>query len=332
MRQLVMKEIDSGQRLDKFLGKYLKEAPKSFIYKMLRKKNIVLNGKKADGSEKLAAGDEIKLFLSEETLEKFCGTIREGVRCSLDVVYEDEQVLFINKPVGMLSQKASKEDVSLVEYLTGYLLEQGSLTKEDLKSFHPGVCNRLDRNTSGLVAAGKTMQGLQVLSKAFQERTLHKYYLTLVAGELEKPAHIKGFLWKDEKRNKVMVLKEKRQGSLPIETKYEPLGRGKGVTLLKVQLLTGRSHQIRSHLASIGHPVVGDWKYGEEKVNRRYQEQYGLTNQLLHAWQLMFPTGMEDLPKLEGKTIVAKVPAEFQKVLKGEGLLKKVTRENREEV
>lgn len=331
MKQLVMKEIDSGQRLDKFLGKYLKEAPKSFIYKMLRKKNIVLNGKKADGSEKLAAGDEIKLFLSEDTLEKFCGETKEGARCSLDVVYEDEQVLFINKPAGMLSQKASKEDVSLVEYLIGYLLEQGSLTKEDLKTFHPGVCNRLDRNTSGLVAAGKTLQGLQILSKAFQERTLHKYYLALVAGKIEKPAHIKGFLWKDEKRNKVMVLKEKKQGSLPIETKYEPLGTGQGTTLLKVQLLTGRSHQIRSHLASIGHPIVGDWKYGEEGTNKRYKECYGLTHQFLHAWKLEFPEDMEELPNLAGKTVTANVPQEFQKVLRGEKLWEKAVGENQEE-
>ena len=125
MKQLVMNEIDSGQRLDKFLGKYLSEAPKSFIYKMLRKKNIVLNGKKADGSEKLDVGDEIKLFFSQDTLEKFCGKTREGAAGNLDVVYEDEQVLFVNKPVGMLSQKAAREDVSLVEYLTGYLLENG---------------------------------------------------------------------------------------------------------------------------------------------------------------------------------------------------------------
>lgn len=332
MKQLVMKDIESGQRLDKFLGKYLKEAPKSFIYKMLRKKNIVLNGKKADGSEKLEAGDEIKLFLSEDTLKKFCGETKEGVCGSLDVVYEDEQVLFINKPAGMLSQKASREDVSLVEYLTGYLLEQGSLSKEDLQTFHPGVCNRLDRNTSGLVAAGKTIQGLQVLSKAFQERSLHKYYLALVAGKLEKPAHIKGFLWKDEKRNKVMVLKEQKPGSLPIETKYEPLETGKGITLLKVQLLTGRSHQIRSHLASTGHPVVGDWKYGEERLNRRYKETYGLTNQLLHAWQLEFPETMKELPKLAGRTITAKIPQEFQKVLRGEGLWKRILEENKEEV
>ncbi len=168
MKQLVMNEIDSGQRLDKFLGKYLSEAPKSFIYKMLRKKNIVLNGKKADGSEKLEAGDEIKLFFSQDTLEKFCGKTREGAAGNLDVVYEDEQVLFVNKPVGMLSQKAAREDVSLVEYLTGYLLENGSLTKEDLRTFHPGVCNRLDRNTSGLVAAGKPCRDFSFYQKHFK--------------------------------------------------------------------------------------------------------------------------------------------------------------------
>ena len=119
MKQLIIKEMESGQRLDKFLGKYLKEAPKSFIYKMLRKKNITLNGKKADGSEKLKTEDVVKLFFSEETLEKFCGQVKQGEKTALDIVYEDEQVLFVNKPAGMLSQKAEKEDVSLVEYLTG---------------------------------------------------------------------------------------------------------------------------------------------------------------------------------------------------------------------
>ena len=232
--------------------------PKVFIYKMLRKKNIVLNGKKADGSEKLEAGDEIKLFFSQDTLEKFCGKTREGAAGNLDVVYEDEQVLFVNKPVGMLSQKAAREDVSLVEYLTGYLLENGSLTKEDLRTFHPGVCNRLDRNTSGLVAAGKTLQGLQLLSEAFQDRRMHKFYLALVAEELEKPAHIKGYLWKDEKRNKVLVQQEEQKGSLPIETRYTPLACSQsGATLLKVELLTGRSHQIRSHLPAMG--ASGYW-------------------------------------------------------------------------
>lgn len=324
MKQLVIREMESGQRLDKFLAKYLKEAPKSFVYKMLRKKNITLNGKKADGSEKLKTEDQINLFFSDETLEKFCGNTpsehtvhrEEGV---LDVVYEDAQVLFINKPVGMLSQKAEKEDVSLVEYLTGHLLEEGALTKEDLRTFRPGICNRLDRNTSGLVAAGKTVQSLQELSLCFKERTLHKYYLTLVKGRVQESAHIKGFLWKDEKANKVRVTREKRRDSLPIESKYVPLAVSEGGdTLLRVQLLTGRSHQIRSHLASIGHPVIGDWKYGEKKINEKYRKKYGTQYQLLHAWQLEFPKMKGTLENLSGKKITAPVPEEFHKVLLGE--------------
>ena len=318
MKQLIIKEMESGQRLDKFLGKYLKEAPKSFIYKMLRKKNITLNGKKADGSEKLKTEDVVKLFFSEETLEKFCGQVKQGEKTALDIVYEDEQVLFVNKPAGMLSQKAEKEDVSLVEYLTGYLLETGSLTKEDLRTFRPGVCNRLDRNTSGLVAAGKTVQGLQELSRCFQERSMHKYYLTLVKGDIREAAHIKGYLWKDEKRNKVTLCSRKREGSLPIETKYEPLAVGdNGDTLLKVQLLTGRSHQIRSHLAGTGHPVIGDFKYGDARVNEKYCQKYGVQYQLLHAWKLEFPKSEKRLENLAGKEVTAPVPDLFQQVLKG---------------
>lgn len=333
MKQLFVKELESGQRLDKFLGKYLKEAPKSFIYKMLRKKNITLNGKKATGNEKLNLNDEIKLFFSEETLEKFCKEAENSSETSLDIVYEDGCVLFINKPAGMLSQKADKADVSLVEYLTGYLLKTGALTKEDLRTFRPGVCNRLDRNTSGLVAAGKTVQGLQELSRCFKERSLHKYYLTLVKGKIFEPAHIKGYLWKDEKKNKVAVYKEKKEGSLPVETKYQPLGISKnGDTLLQVELLTGRSHQIRSHLAGIGHPVIGDWKYGEKEKNGRFRKKYGIEYQLLHAWKLTFPETEGILGNLSLKTIRADVPEEFWKVLKGEGLTKYISENNKGDV
>lgn len=333
MRQLIVKEIESGQRLDKFLGKYLKEAPKSFIYKMLRKKNITLNGKKADGSEKLQTEDEIKLFFSEETLAKFCKEAVTGKQTELDIVYEDRHTLFVNKPAGMLSQKAEKQDVSLVEYITGYLLREGALSQEDLRSFSPGICNRLDRNTSGLVAAGKTVQGLQELSRCFKERSLHKYYLTLVQGRVKEPAHIKGYLVKDEKRNKVLVCREKRQGALPIETKYMPLGVSqRGDTLLRVELLTGRSHQIRSHLAGIGHPVAGDWKYGAADTNAYYKKQYGVENQLLHAWYLEFPGTKGVLSPLAGRRLTARIPWEFKRILKGEKLEEAAEPENKGDV
>lgn len=320
MKELTVKSGESGQRFDKYLARYLKEAPKSFLYKMLRKKNITLNGKKADGSEKLQAEDTIQLFFSEETLEKFMGQEKEAQVCPLEILYEDAHVLFINKPVGMLSQKAKKEDVSLVEYLAGYLLESGAMTKEDLQTFHPAVCNRLDRNTSGIVAAGKTMAGLQTLSEAFHDRSLHKYYLTIVGGVLDKPAYIKGYLVKNKETNKVTVTRKPVKDSLPIETRYTPVScsEDRTVTLLKVELLTGRSHQIRSHLASIGHPVAGDWKYGDSRLNRKYKEMYGVQSQLLHSWKLILPAGKGELPNLSGLEITAPVPETFANVIKGE--------------
>ena len=322
MRELTVKAGESGQRLDKYLAKYLKEAPKSFLYKMLRKKNITLNGRKADGSEKLQAEDCVRLFLAEETLEKFMGTQTEAHTCSLDVLYEDDHVLFINKPVGMLSQKADKKDISLVEYLTGYLLEKGALTREDLLTFHPSVCNRLDRNTSGIVAAGKTMAGLQTLSGAFKDRSLHKYYLALAAGSVEHPSYIKGYLWKNERTNKVTVTREPKKDALPIETRMRPLSySGTGdCTLLEVELLTGRTHQIRSHLASIGHPIIGDAKYGSREVNEAYRKKYRVTSQLLHAWRIEMPSFEGELSYLSGLKLTAELPALFKKVIKGEKL------------
>ena len=329
MEQITVKPGDSGQRLDKYLGKYLKEAPKSFLYKMMRKKNITLNGKKAQGNEILKDHDEIRLFLAVETIEKFRGSRKEErVHGILDIPYEDEQVLFVNKPAGMLSQKASREDVSLVEYIAGYLQEKEGEDRGD--TFRPGICNRLDRNTSGLVAAGKTVKGLQALAECFRERTMDKYYLALVGGRVKEPAYIKGFLKKDEKKNQVRIWEKEVPGSLPIETRYKPLEISKrGDTLLLVELLTGRSHQIRSHLAATGHPVVGDRKYGEKKINARYEEKYGVQSQLLHAWKLCFPKEEGTLKGLSGRTVTARPPELFQKVLRGEGFSEKLCRENK---
>lgn len=321
MKQFVIEENEAGQRLDKYLAKLLKEAPKSFFYKMLRKKNITLNGKKATGSEKLGLGDTVKLFLSDETYEKFAGsqTIKRA-HCNLDVVYEDGDVLLLNKPAGMLSQPGESEEPSLVEYLTGYLLEEGALTEAALATFKPGVCNRLDRNTSGLVAAGKSLAGLQELSRLFHDRTLHKFYLCLAAGVIKNENYIKGYLHKDEKCNKVVVYDEEREGALPIETRYIPWGDNGKVTLLEVELITGRTHQIRAHLALEGHPLIGDGKYGRESVNRRYREKYGLTHQLLHAYKLEVPEIEGKLAVLSDKKFTANVPELFYKIIKAEQL------------
>lgn len=321
MRVLTVSENEAGQRLDKLLAKYLNLAPKSFLYKMLRKKNITVNGKKCDGSETLIVGDEIKLFLADETIDKFSEVAIQKVKKQrLDILYEDRHILLINKPAGMLSQKAKDTDESLVEYLIDYLLDSGSLKKEELQSFRPSVCNRLDRNTSGLVAAGKSLPGLQALSAVFRDRSIHKYYLCVVHGRVAEHRSISGYLRKDEKTNQVQIFSEEVSGSAQIRTEYEPLhyqkdGTG-GWTLLKVTLLTGRTHQIRAHLASVGHPILGDSKYGDPQVNEIGRRSYQVKSQLLHSYELIFPHMPVPLESLSGRRFTAPVPEAFTRICK----------------
>ena len=326
MKEFQIRDNEAGQRFDKYLSKLLRNAPKSFFYKMLRKKNITLNGKKATGNEKLEAGDTVKLFLSDETFDKFSEQ-KQAARAvaELEVLYEDEDILLINKPVGMLSQPDDTGEASMVEYLTGYLLEKGELTEEDLRTFRPSVCNRLDKNTSGIIAAGKSLAGLQELSELFHDRTVHKEYLCIVKGILREKKHIRGYLHKDTKLNKVTIYKQKQKDAQPIETVYEPLGDNGEVTLLKVGLITGRTHQIRAHLASTGHPLAGDAKYGQETFNRRYKEKYQLKHQLLHAFRLSFPDEMKGrLLKLSGQCFQAPLPEQFERIIKEEKLGEKL--------
>ena len=262
MKQFIIGENEAGQRFDKYLAKLLKEAPKSFFYKMMRKKNIVLNGKKATGNEKLKSGDEVRLYLSDETFENFAGkaTVSRAV-CKLSVVYEDKDILLINKPAGMLSQPDKTGKPSLVEYVIGYLLEKGEITEKDLSTFKPSVCNRLDRNTSGIVAAGKSLRGLQMLSALFHDRSMNKYYLCITEGVIEKEAHIKGYLHKEEKCNKVVVSKEKRKDSLPIETKYQPLGNNGGQmeVLQTIREICERHNITRSEERRVGKECRSRW-------------------------------------------------------------------------
>lgn len=319
MREFQINSNEAGQRFDKYLKKLLVNAPGSFIYKMLRKKNITLNGRKADGTEKLTEGDAVKLFFSEETYEKFAGSEKteafyenlKGLKV-LPVVYEDADVLIVNKPSGMLSQKAESTDVSANEHILSYLIEKGELTEEMMRTFKPSVCNRLDRNTSGLLIAGKTLKGLQDMSHALKERTVQKYYRCIVKGEVCEKSYIKGWLLKDERTNKVTIYPSKPQNTatdklLPIETEYVPIQVKNGYSELEVHLITGRSHQIRAHLASIGHPIVGDVKYGDKKVNELFRKELQITSQMLHAYRMVFE---------DGRKVTAPCGPEFERVLK----------------
>ena len=315
MKLITVHKQEEGQRLVKLLGAYLKEAPNSFFYKMLRKKNITLNGKKADGTEKLKCGDEIRLFLSDETYEKFAGKVQPKEKfpmAKLNIVYEDSNVILINKPAGMLSQKSVPSDVSLNEYLLGYLEKSGQWKQEESKAFRPSVCNRLDRNTSGMVICGKSMAGLQQMAALLKDRSLHKYYLCLVKGVMTESQHLEGYLLKDENSNQVKIFQKETEGAARIITEYEPLYAEGETTLLKVTLVTGKSHQIRAHLSSIGHPIIGDPKYGDRKVNAFFRETHGIKNQMLHAWKLTFPELAKPLDNLSEKSFEAE-PAGLMK-------------------
>ena len=291
MKECAIEKADSGQRLDKYLKKYLKEATGGFIYKMLRKKNIKLNGKKADGKELLKEGDVVTLYLSDETLAKFRGRNQNKKYpvIPLEIIYEDEDVALISKPAGMLSQQADKQDVTLVEYFLGYLQAKGEWQPDSL--FTPGVCNRLDRNTSGLVVAGKSLHGAQKMSELLKDRSLDKYYLTLVKGVMKESSKIYGYLEKDESKNKVTISRTPRSSEAQaIETWYEPV-KDNG-----------------DYLGSIGHPVAGDRKYGGPAVA-------GLGHQFLHAYELHFPQMEGELEALSDRTFRAELPEELEKIL-----------------
>ena len=322
MREVQIGPNEAGQRLDRFLAKYMKEAGQGFFHKMMRKKNITLNGAKCTGAERVSVDDVVTLWLSEETIEKFRGTEHPVIPESRDqsvkeirdrIVFEDGQLLVLDKPAGMLSQKAKPEDVSANERILEYLLDSGFITGEELRTFRPSVVNRLDRNTSGLLLYGKTLPALQILSEAVRERTIGKYYLTAVKGRITEACEIRGWLRKDCDANQVRVLD--RPGSpedREIRTAYRPVTEGNGATLLEVRLITGRTHQIRAHLASIGHPVLGDPKYGDPVLNGMLRREYEIRAQLLHACRLVMPELRAPLEALSGKTFSAPLPEKFR--------------------
>ena len=234
------------------------------------------------------------------------------------MLYEDENVIFFNKPAGVLSQPDRSGQPSMVEYLIDYLLREGSITREEMRTFHPSVVNRLDKNTTGIIAAGKSLAGLQALSALFRNRTMEKWYLAVCEGEMKEEALVEGYLVKDHRTNKVRVLEEPRQGAEAIRTFYRPVRSNGRLTLLETELLTGKPHQIRAHLSSLGHPLLGDRKYG----SRTRIQGKTPSHQLLHAQRLVFPELTGVLSPLSRKEICAPLPEEFRKVLLSEFKMK----------
>ncbi len=326
MVEITVKDNEAGQKLRKLCLKYLNQAPVSFIYKMLRKKNIVLNDKKAAGDEILKTGDSIKFYLSDETIAKFKNNVNYEVvmmdKSELDVVYEDSDIIIVNKPYGILSQKAKEDDYTMNEMIVDYCLLEGKIDKKQLETFKPSVCNRLDRNTSGLLLAGISLDGSRILSKMLKERKIDKYYYAIVHKIFEREMHFTAYLYKHEGTNKVEVISEEMYKKLNepknyvrTEAYYEPVEFKKTYTLLKIKLVTGKAHQIRAHLGYLGYPIIGDNKYGNVNLNLTFKERFGLKHHLLHAGEIDFPKA-DSREKFEfmGKSFKVDPPEMFNRV------------------
>lgn len=278
---------DAGRRLDSYLSKSLPNLPKALMYKYIRKKRIKVNSKRAEINTRLCEGDLVELYINDEFFEKsetrydFFSASK-----SLDIVYEDENIILLNKKAGLLSHPDNSEYIdTLITRAKRYLFEKGEYDPENEMSFSPALVNRIDRNTSGIVIAAKTAEALRVLNQKMKDREIHKYYLCVLHGvPKEKSGILEGYLEKNESKNKVFISKGQKDNSKLIRTKYRVLKSKNNLSLVEVELLTGRTHQIRAHFASIGHPLLGDGKYGKNELNKKS----GLKKQCLCSYKLIF--------------------------------------------
>ena len=315
MKEFVINDSENGLTLEKYAFKVLPTAPLSLIYKLFRKKDIKVNGHHEDKKYRLSSGDTVRIYLNDEQFIEFQKEkeLSPNLKIKDWIIFEDKNVLFVNKPRGLLVQKASPNDESLDQLVIEYLMATNQYDPNKELAFVPGPAHRLDRNTSGIVAFGKNHDALNILFDLFKNHDLiNKHYLALVVGSLEKDKDIiNAPLKKDEKNNKVVVSKDGKTA----QTVYKVLKRYDNYTLLDVTLLTGRTHQIRVHMAYINHPVVGDSKYGNFEVNKLFKEQYHFANQFLHAYKIGFGDLKEPLSNLSRKEFTAEPREEIAKIL-----------------
>ena len=315
MVKLIITENEGNQRLDRFLRKYLKRAPLSMIYKLIRK-DVKVNGKRGHEDTVLQAGDSLVIYIPDDKLAELTAPVKkQKARRSFGIVYEDENVIVVNKPSGLLTHGDSHEKKNtLVNQVCGYLQDKGEYNPSVERTFAPAPANRLDRNTSGLVIFGKTAEALRELTEIIRDKeNVRKIYMALVAGRMDGAADIDSRLVKNESTNKVRVAPDgEGQSARTIVTGIRP---GDEMSLVEVNLITGRTHQIRVHLSSAGHPVAGDPKYGSDKLNRRIRDKYGVTSQLLHAARLEMGELDGSLAYLAGRVFEAPLPESFGKIL-----------------
>ena len=290
MKEVIIGKNDAGQRLDKFLQKAFPSLPPSEMYKGIRTKKIKVNRRRAEISQKLCDGDVVLLFLRDEFLTDKQDELFKNIKPAFGVVYEDENIIICDKPAGLLSHSdEAGEQNTLIEQIKSYLWQKGEYAPEEENSFSPALCNRIDRNTAGLVIAAKTAEALREMNALIKERKLSKYYLCLAHGRFAKSEDtIEGYLYKDAKTNTVTVSRAPQKGhereAQKIITKYRVLSFDGSDSVLEIDLITGRTHQIRAHMASIGHPLVGDGKYAVNKADRAR----GYTHQALYSYKIVF--------------------------------------------
>lgn len=288
MKEFTIKKNDAGQRLDKYLTKSFPLLPQSLMYKYIRSKRIKVNGKRGEISYKLQENDVISLYINDEffgSKEPKYDFLSAGK--SLKIVYEDENILLCDKPQGLLSHPNECEyNDTAISRIKRYLYEKKEYLPDSEMSFTPALVNRIDRNTSGIIIAAKNAEALRILNEKLKQRELHKLYLCVVIGTpKQKEGILKDYLQKNEKQNKVYVSSQKTNDSKEIATKYKVLSSKNGLSLVEIELLTGRTHQIRAHMSSLGHPLLGDGKYGTNEQNKKFG---GYKKQFLYSYKLVF--------------------------------------------
>ncbi len=288
MKEVVIKRNDAGQRLDKFLTKLLPNLPQSMLYKSLRKDCIKVNGKHIkDGAFKIHEGDILKLYLKDEFFESpDPDTAFMKITPRLDIVYEDENILLADKKQGMcVHADDSGSTDTLIEHIKAYLWKKGEFLPEEENTFVPSLCNRIDRNTGGIVIAAKNAESLRILNQKIKDRELEKSYLCLVYGHLDKKSGtLSGYLFKDEQKKQVFVYSSPKKGAKSYSTKYRVIKEYPEYSMVEARLETGRTHQIRAGFAAIGHPLLGDGKYGTNEINKRFP----YSGQALYSYKLKF--------------------------------------------
>ncbi len=310
MKTVTVNKNDASQRIDKFLGKYFKTMPKSLIYKGIRKKRIKVNGKRCDIDYILKVGDKIDLYINDEFFavpdERL--SFLKVTEPTLNIVYEDQNIILMDKRPGMIVHDDEDEKIhTLLNHMKAYLYKKGEYDPDRENSFVPSLCNRIDRNTGGIVIGAKNAAALKIINDKIKTREIKKFYLCLVRGKLkQKEDTLTGYLVKNTEQNRVYIHSSPVPDGKSILTKYRVIRENNLTSLVEVELLTGRTHQIRAHFASIGHPLAGDGKYGTNEFN----DKVGMKTQALYSYKLKFDFSDEnELAYLNGKTFeVENVP------------------------